>query len=107
MRLMQCGYPQATRTVRVSPAVFAKVPHPDSQRLNALLRDPTIEIQFMTSFSAASLRISNTAGLTIELNTNGSLKRIDYDATIVNLYPGNELEGGPANIYLRRPGTTE
>ncbi len=61
----------------------------------------------MTHSSVASLRVSSPSGLAVELNPNGSLKRIDFDATLVNLFPGNELEGGPANIYLRRPATME
>jgi 1,2-beta-oligoglucan phosphorylase len=47
------------------------------------------------------LRLKSPSGLSIELNANGSLRRIDVDATIVNLFPGNEIEGGPANLYLR------
>jgi len=40
----------------------------------------------------------------VELNANGSLRRIDCGDIIVNLFPGSEIEGGPANIYLRRHG---
>jgi cellobiose phosphorylase len=53
------------------------------------------------------LRLVSPAGLSFELNANGSLRRIDVAATIVNLFLGNEVEGGPANIYLRRVGTPE
>lgn len=33
-----------------------------------------------------------------------SIRRIDHDPVIVNLFLGNELEGGPANLWLRRLG---
>src|SRR5262245_43150654 len=49
-------------------------------------------------------RLSSPSGLTFDLNANGSIRRIDFGALLVNLFPGNALEGGPANIYLRRHG---
>ncbi len=49
-------------------------------------------------------RIDSATGLSIELNANGSLSRIDHGDIILNLFPGNEVEGGPANLYLRRHG---
>jgi cellobiose phosphorylase len=62
----------------------------------------------MTSASAGNgMSLSSPSGLRVEINDNGSLRRIDLDSTIVNLFLGNEMEGGPANIYLRRAGTTE
>ena len=36
------------------------------------------------------------------MNANGSIRRIDCGNVIVNAFLGNELEGGPANLYLRR-----
>jgi len=42
----------------------------------------------------------------VEFNKNGSVRRIDCADMIINLFPGNEVEGGPANIYLRRHGKT-
>jgi len=51
---------------------------------------------------ASPARLINSAGLSVEFNANGSLRRIDLDATLINLFPGNEVEGGPANLYLRR-----
>ena len=47
------------------------------------------------------LRIESAAGLTAACNRNGSLRRLDYRDTILNLFLGNELEGGPTNVYLR------
>ncbi|HQR53263.1 MAG TPA: hypothetical protein PLZ79_08320 [Burkholderiales bacterium] len=49
-------------------------------------------------------RIESPSGLALEFNANGSLRRIDHGDIILNLFPGNEVEGGPANIYLRRLG---
>jgi cellobiose phosphorylase len=43
--------------------------------------------------------------LTVQANANGSIRRIDCGDVLVNAFLGNELEGGPANIYLRRHGT--
>lgn len=41
-------------------------------------------------------------GLRVTLNANGALRRIDQGGLLVNLFPGNEVEGGPANLWLRR-----
>ena len=58
----------------------------------------------MTEATAVpGIRLANPSGLQIELNANASLRRIDFGETIVNLFLGNEVEGGPANIYLRKP----
>jgi len=51
-------------------------------------------------------RLDSASGLSARINSNGSLYRLDYKDIILNLFPGNELEGGPANIYLRRLGVT-
>ena len=40
----------------------------------------------------------------MQVNANGSLRRIDRGDVTVNAFLGNELEGGPANLYLRRHG---
>ena len=49
-------------------------------------------------------RIASRSGLGVELNANGSIRRMDCGDVLVNLFPGNEAEGGPANIHLRRHG---
>lgn len=54
--------------------------------------------------SGHPLRAESPAGLRVELNANGSLRRMDCRDIMLNLYLGNESEGGPANIYLRRHG---
>ncbi len=48
-----------------------------------------------------SLRLSNAAGLVVEVNGNGSLRRFDCGAVSLLLFIGSEIEGGPANLYLR------
>lgn len=53
------------------------------------------------SVSRHTLRTSSSSGLSAELASNGALRRLDFRDIVVNLFPGNELEGGPANIYLR------
>jgi cellobiose phosphorylase len=50
-------------------------------------------------FTAAS-----PAGPSFQLNSNGSPRRMDCGDLLINLFPGTEAEGGPANIHLRRHG---
>jgi cellobiose phosphorylase len=52
----------------------------------------------------APLRLESAAGLRAERNANGSLRRIDCGALMLNLFPANELESGVANTYLRLRG---
>ncbi|MET0535905.1 MAG: hypothetical protein ABW171_16935 [Steroidobacter sp.] len=52
--------------------------------------------------SECPLRLQSAAGLSVELLENGSVRRMDHGDTIINLFIGNELEGGVANLYLRR-----
>ena len=54
---------------------------------------PTTEFPF----SAVS-----PAGTGFQLNANGSVRRMNCGDILINLFPGNEAEGGPTNIYLRR-----
>lgn len=42
--------------------------------------------------------------MALELNANGSLRQISRGGVVVCLFPGNEIEGGVANVYLRRHG---
>ena len=47
--------------------------------------------------------IRNRAGLEAELLSHGALRRLRLaPGLMLNLFPGNELEGGPANLWLRR-----
>jgi 1,2-beta-oligoglucan phosphorylase len=45
--------------------------------------------------------IDNAAGLQFEFNHNGSLRHLRLHDVHVNLFVGNEVEGGPANLWLR------
>ena len=49
-------------------------------------------------------RLSSPSGLSFECNANGSIRRIDHGDIMVNLFLGNEMDGGLANIYLRKLG---
>jgi cellobiose phosphorylase len=53
------------------------------------------------------MRISSPSGLAVELTSAGSLRRMQFGSTCINLFLGNEVEGGPTNIYLRRTDTRE
>jgi 1,2-beta-oligoglucan phosphorylase len=45
--------------------------------------------------------IANAAGLQFEFNRNGSLRHLRLHDVHINLFVGNEVEGGPANLWLR------
>jgi cellobiose phosphorylase len=47
-------------------------------------------------------RIESGSGLRFSVGTSGAVHRIDHDDVTLNLFPGNDLEAGPANLYLRR-----
>jgi len=51
-------------------------------------------------------RAASPSGMSVELNANGSVRRIDCGDIMLNVFLGNEAEGGPANIHLRRLGPT-
>ena len=40
----------------------------------------------------------------MQVNANGSIRRIDHRDVLVNTFLGTEAEGGPANLFLRRRG---
>ena len=47
--------------------------------------------------------LRNAAGLEAELLSHGAVRRLLLaPGLMLNLFPGNELEGGPANVWLRR-----
>ncbi len=50
------------------------------------------------------MRLRSAAGMEAQLDSNGSLRRFDCGAVSLLLFIGSELEGGPANLYLRRRG---
>jgi 1,2-beta-oligoglucan phosphorylase len=53
------------------------------------------------SSQGSPLLLSSRSGLRAEVNANGSLRRFDCGALALTLFVGNEVEGGPANLYLR------
>ena len=48
--------------------------------------------------------IQSPSGLSVQVNANGSIRRMDCGDILLNLFLGTEMEGGPANLYLRRHG---
>jgi cellobiose phosphorylase len=48
--------------------------------------------------------ITSPSQLVVKANANGSIRRIDHRDVIVNMFLGTEMEGGPANLFLRRRG---
>jgi cellobiose phosphorylase len=49
-------------------------------------------------------RLASPSGLAVQVNQSGSVRRIDCRDVVLNAFLGNELEGGPANLFLRRRG---
>ncbi|HJY39632.1 MAG TPA: hypothetical protein VJ303_00300, partial [Steroidobacteraceae bacterium] len=47
-------------------------------------------------------RLTSRSGLSVEVTARGAIRRFDCGNTSLNLFVGNELEGGPTNLYLRR-----
>ncbi|QJD30459.1 GH36-type glycosyl hydrolase domain-containing protein [Methylococcus geothermalis] len=52
-----------------------------------------------------ALRLESPSGLVFRLTSSGSIRRMDHGDILINLFPGSEAEGGPANLYLRRLGS--
>jgi cellobiose phosphorylase len=51
--------------------------------------------------SDVPVRLANEAGLSLELNADGGVRRIQHREDVVNLFMGNGMEPGPTNIWLR------
>ncbi|MEO7099535.1 MAG: hypothetical protein ABI162_09260 [Luteolibacter sp.] len=49
-------------------------------------------------------RAASPSGMSAELNANGSVRRMDCGDIMLNVFLGNEADGGQTNIYLRRLG---
>src|ERR671933_3083918 len=54
--------------------------------------------------AAYPVHIISPAGLQVQVHANGSIRRMDHRDILLNLFLGNEIEGGPANLFLRRHG---
>ena len=59
-----------------------------------------------TASDPRALLLTGGSGMRVELNANGSLRRFDCNGVCLTLFVGNEVEGGPANVYLRRLAPT-
>ncbi len=51
-------------------------------------------------------RMESATGLSIEINRNGTIRRFAHKDIVINLFPGNEVEAAPGNLFLRRVGET-
>jgi cellobiose phosphorylase len=49
----------------------------------------------------ASRHLVNAAGLGLQLNRDGGVRRIQFREDVVNLFMGNGMEPGPSNVWLR------
>lgn len=49
-------------------------------------------------------RVTSPSGLSVEILSNGAIRRIDHGDIMLNLFPGSEMEGGPINLHLRAHG---
>ena len=49
----------------------------------------------------APRHLANAAGLSLELNRDGGVRRIQFRDDVVNLFMGNGMEPGPTNVWLR------
>jgi cellobiose phosphorylase len=56
------------------------------------------------SSASFPFRIESPSGLSVQINANGSIRRMDHRDIMLNLFLGTETEGGPANVYLRCQG---
>ena len=50
----------------------------------------------------ASVLLRSASSLSLHLNANGSVRQLRHGELMLNLFPGNEVEGGPFSLYLRR-----
>src|ERR1700712_4062626 len=49
---------------------------------------------------------TSPSGLRVECDEHGALRHLEFSDVVVNLFVGNALESGPANLVLRRHGAT-
>lgn len=47
------------------------------------------------------MRVSSPSGLVFQFTSSGAIERIDHGDITLNLFIGNELDGSPANLWLR------
>src|SRR6185295_16586382 len=58
----------------------------------------------VTAPASMPVELRSPSGLRVQMNRNGSIRRIDVGDVILNAFLGSEIEGGPANLHLRRHG---
>lgn len=63
---------------------------------------PSMTVPDIPAASGPALRRLAAGSLEALLNANGSLRLLRRGALVLNLFPGSESEGGPANLVLRR-----
>jgi cellobiose phosphorylase len=54
--------------------------------------------------ASGPILLQSPSELVVQVNANGSVRRIDHRDVMVNAFLGTEIEGGPANLFLRRRG---
>lgn len=59
----------------------------------------------MNAHLPSSIVLRNAAGLSVELTRHGALRQLQFGTLMLNLFPGSEAEGGPANLWLRLRAT--
>ena len=52
--------------------------------------------------ATAAKILTSRSGLRAEISASGAVRRLDCGPTTLNLFIGNEVECGPANLFLRR-----
>ena len=52
----------------------------------------------------APIRIASPSQLVVQVNANGSIRRIDHRDVMLGTFLGSEVEGGAANLFLRLRG---
>lgn len=58
------------------------------------------------AFTKFPFRAASPSGISAELNANGTIRRMDCNDIMLNVFLGNESEGGQTNLYLRCLGKT-
>jgi len=52
----------------------------------------------------APVQLRSPSGLTVQVHRNGSIRRMDHQDVILNMYLGSAVESPAANLYLRQRG---
>ncbi|MEP6752148.1 MAG: hypothetical protein ABI959_05335 [Candidatus Dormiibacterota bacterium] len=52
-----------------------------------------------------AMGVTSPSGMSAEFTTSGALRRLEVAGRSILLYPADELEAGPANLYMRLKGS--